>query len=195
MDDRQLIKEIGRDNDLAFVILIKKYEKLVFNTSYKLVQNTSDAQDICQEVFLNAYLSIHQLINDNDLSGWLFRIAYNKSISFLRKKNPARANIKNTMEDGSLQSPFPSSFIESNTPSHTLEKKEEEEELFRAIDNLPEMQKKVFLMCKFEDLSHKEIGEMLNLSKSAVESLVHRAKANLRKALLTYFDNHYKQTI
>ncbi len=193
MNDKHLIKEIGRENDLAFGILIKKYEKLVFNTSFKLVQNFNDAEDICQEVFLKVYHSIHQLRSENDLSGWLFRITYNKSLSFLRKKNPAKANSINNIDKNFLNESMNSSFIDKNTPAHTLEQKEAAEELFKAIENLPEMQKKAFLLHKFEDHSYKEICEILNLTQASVESLIYRAKANLRKSLLNFFNNNFKQ--
>lgn len=189
MDDKQLIKEIGRNNDDAFCLLIKKYEKLVFNTSYKLLQNSSDAEDVCQEVFLKVYHSIHQLRNEDDLAPWLFRITYNKSISFLRKKNPAKATGSNNIDSESNMSFLNRSLVENQNPELTLEQKESSEQLFKAIDKLPESQKKALLLHKFENHSHKEICEMMNLSKASVESLIYRAKTNLRKSLLNYFNN------
>ena len=64
--------------------------------------------------------------------------------------------------------------------------------LYTAIDRLPEMQKKALLMHKFEDYSHKEIGEMMQLSVASVESLIYRAKVSLRKSLYSYFKKHLK---
>jgi len=194
MDDRQLLKELEKDNDVAFGVLIKKYEKLVFNTSYKIVQNTPDAEDVCQEVFLSVFRCLHQLRNEEDLSGWLFRIAYNKSLSFLRKNNPARANATDVTDYESPKKNINYSLIDHQTPMHFLEEKEASEELFKAIDKLPGLQKQVLLMHKFEDLSHKEICENLNLTKSSVESLIFRAKSNLRKSLITYFNDNYNKT-
>jgi RNA polymerase sigma factor (sigma-70 family) len=188
MDDKQLIREIGRDNELAFVLLIRKYEKLVYNTAYKLVQNTSDAEDICQEVFISVYKCNRQLRNVEDLPGWLFRIAWNKAISFLRKKNPARANGTNSMEECDC---LAASINADETPERSLEDKEVSEVLFQAISELPEMQYKVFVMHNFEDYSHKQICTELNLTKGSVESLIFRAKANLRKTLLNYYSNNF----
>jgi len=186
MDDKQLIKEIGRDNELAFVLLIRKYEKLVYNTAYKLVQNVSDAEDICQEVFISVHKCYQQLRNVEDIKGWLFRITCNKSISLLRKKNPAKANSAASVDDDCM-----SLSGDGDTPAQSLEQKEVAEVLFQAISELPEMQNKVFVMHNIEDYSHKEICEMLRLTKGSVESLIFRAKANLRKTLLNYYSNNF----
>jgi RNA polymerase sigma factor (sigma-70 family) len=191
MDDKQLVKEIGRNNDEAFGLLIKKYEKLVYNTSYKLLQNSSDSEDICQEVFLKVYHSIHQLRNEDDLAPWLFRIAFNKSVSFLRKKNPAKIRGNNNLDSEFLNN----SLVEKQTPDITLEQKESSEQLFMAIERLPNAQKKALLLHKFENHSHKEICDLMNLSKASVESLIYRAKANLRKSLFHYFNNNLKNTL
>lgn len=191
MDDRQLVRKIANNNDVAFGMFIKKYEKLVFNASYKLVKNISDAEDISQEVFLKVYNCIHQLKDVENLSGWLFKITYNKAISFLRKKNPAKANANLNLDSQQDIKCTVHSLVDNHTPAKKLEQKETAEELFKAIDNLPEMQKRVFLMHKFENFSHKEICETLTMSKTAVESLIYRAKANLKKSLLLFFNNNF----
>lgn len=190
MDDKLLIKQLVAQNDQAFEILVEKYKKLVYAAIYRLIRNPSDAEDLFQEVFIEVYRSIHYLRNENDLSGWLFKIAYNKAISFLRRKNPARAN-QTTYEDQKLEAEAPKRFwIDHQTPSRQLEDREALFILYKAIDQLPEMQKKVLLMHKFENYSHKKIGEQMDLSVSSVESLIYRAKISLRKSLYTYFKKH-----
>lgn len=194
MDDHKLIREIGKNNDVAFGILIKKYEKLVYNTAYKLLQNSADAEDVSQEVFLKVYTSIDQLKDEKNLCAWLFKISYNSSISFLRKKNPAKPQQKTDSEFNDLAEPLISKFIDQQTPAHTLEQKEAAEELFKAIEKLPDMQKQVFLKHKFENFSHKEICESFNLTSGAVESLIYRAKLNLQKSLIEFFNNNLKNS-
>ena len=193
MDDRQLIHKIANNNDIAFGMLIRKYQKLVFNTAYKLVKNSSDAEDISQDVFLKVYKCIHQLKDEENISGWLFRITYNKTISFTRKKNPAKANSCLDIDCFAQQKSFSSQLVTNHTPAEKLEQKETAEELFKAIDSLPEMQKKVFLLHKFENLSYKEICNTLDMTKASVESLIYRAKSNLKKSLLLYFNNNFKK--
>lgn len=189
MNDKELIERILNNEEHAFRALIDKYKNLVYRSSFHLVRNQSDAEDICQEVFLEVYRSVQHLRNENDLSGWLFKIAYNKSISLLRKKNPAKANTFISAENslGDLESNF--KYAENNTPAKQLEQEEARKILFSAIDRLPYMQRKVLLMHKFEDYSQQEICAHLDLTRSAVESLIYRAKFALRKTLNTYFKN------
>lgn len=192
MNDKQLIEKILEQNDVAFAILVEKYKKLVYSAIYRLVRDSTNAEDIFQDVFIEVHRSIHFLRNENDLSGWLFKISYNKAISFLRKKNPARAN-SNFDQGHHLENETNKySLIDHHTPEQKLENQEAEIILYTAIDKLPEMQKKALLLHKFEDFSHKEIGEMMDLSVSSVESLIYRAKINLKKSLYSYFKKQLK---
>jgi len=192
MNDKQLIEKILEQNDQAFCLLVEKYKKLVYAAIFRLVREKADAEDIFQDVFLEVYRSIHFLRNENDLSGWLFKISYNKSISFLRKKNPARANSNFDNEQKFASSTNKYSLIDLQTPAKKMEEQEAEIILYAAIDQLSEMQKKALLMHKFENYSHKEISEIMDLSISSVESLIYRAKVNLKKSLYSYFKKHFK---
>ena len=186
MDDKQLIEKILLNNDIAFSLLIKKYQSLVFITCYRIVENHTDAEDLAQDVFVEVFRSLKYLRNGKDMSGWLYKIAYTKSLSFLRKKKPVKASSNNDTIEQLEQN---LSLTENETPLGKLECKEAKKILFQAIDNLPENQKKALLMHKFEDYSHKEICEITGFSQSSVESLIYRAKSNLRKSLITYFKN------
>ncbi len=187
MDDRLIIQGIIRNKEHSFRQLIEKYKNLVYATSFRVLGNASDAEDICQEVFLEVFKSIHKLKSENDLSGWLFKIAKNKSISFLRKRNPAKAQNASDIHDEQIASKLN---IDYQTPAKKLEEEEIRCKLLQAIDTLPERQKRVLLMHKFENFSQKEICKKLNLSEGSVESLMSRANANLRKLLYSYFKNH-----
>jgi len=192
MDDH-LVREIEKNNELAFRTLIEKYQKLVYSAAFKLLRNAEDAEDVCQEVFLSVYRNISQVRNREDLSGWLFRASCNKALSQLRKKRSSRFEVQAPeakSEERKKDSPEP---VELRTPDLELEQKELSEELFSAIQNLPDLQQKVLLMHKFENLSHQEIGEKLELSQASVESLIYRAKCNLRKSLFVYFKTNYNQ--
>ncbi len=189
MDDKLLIKGIIRNHDPSFRALIEKYKRLIFGSAYRIVRNTSDAEDICQEVFLEVFKSIHKLRNEDDLSGWLFKIAKNKSISLLRKRNPAKAYTAEDIHCSITQNKINKIYPEEDTPAMLMENDEARLVMFQAIDCLPDKQKRVLLMHKFEDYSQKEICEALNLSQASVESLIYRAKSNLRKSLYSYFKN------
>jgi RNA polymerase sigma-70 factor (family 1) len=188
MEDRQLLNLLLKNNNLAFRSLIEKYKKLVYNTAFRLVRNQADAEDIFQDVFLEVYKSCQYVKNENDLTMWLYKIAYNKSISFLRKKNPAKA--EDQPENGSASETLQKIYIDHNTPANRLEQKEAVKNLYIFIDQLPDNQKKVLLMHKFEGYSQKEICEQLDLSPTSVESLIYRAKKNLKQKLTDYLKHN-----
>ena len=106
----------------------------------------------------------------------------------MRKKNPAQANKETSDEKENQQNNI--RFIDKNNPLEELQAKEAEQVLMDAIDQLPEMQQKVLLMNKFDNQSHKEIADELNISVASVESLIYRAKIKLRKMLHSYFKKH-----
>ncbi|WP_347841134.1 sigma-70 family RNA polymerase sigma factor [uncultured Draconibacterium sp.] len=182
MTDSQLIEQIRGNNDLALRALIIKYKNLVYNTVFRLVQNSEDAEDLFQDVFLEIFKSCEALRFEEDLTVWIYKIAYNKSISFLRRKNPAKAGTNHIENDHPhLQ------LIDKNHPEKQLEQKENVTILYQLIDQLPENQKKVLLLHKFEGLSQKEICKQLHMSEHSVESLIYRARKNLKLKLITYF--------
>jgi len=185
MSDSQLIKEIRQNNDLAFRTLIEKYKNLVYNTAFRLVRRTEDAEDIFQDVFLEVFKSCDAVRLEDDLTFWIYKIAYNKSISFLRRKNPAKTNANGDHSDAEQFNP---QLIEKNSPDRELEQKENVAMLYRFIDELPENQKNVLLLHKFEGLSQNEICEKLNLTPHSVESLIYRAKKNLKLKLEHYLN-------
>ena len=192
MNDKQLIEKILAHNEQAFNTLVEKHKKMVYTTIFRIVRNKSDAEDLFQEVFLKVYGSAHQIRHEDDLSGWLFKIAYNKSISFLRKKNPAKANLESNKKSPLQTVLGQIHYADKETQDHKMEQEEAREMLFSAIDRLPEMQKKVLLMHKFEDYSHQEICQKLNLTQASVESLIYRAMFSLRKLCHSYFTKHLK---
>ncbi|MEQ9303526.1 MAG: RNA polymerase sigma factor, partial [Marinoscillum sp.] len=115
---------------------------------------------------------------------WIYRVAVNKCLQYLRsKKAKKRGAITVELTDQLAET------LVFDHPGVKLENKELARVLFRAIDTLPEVQKVAFTLHKVEDLSDEEIGEILEKSRSAVESLIHRAKTNLRTQLTTYYEN------
>lgn len=189
MNDKELIEKILLNNDDAFCLLIEKYQRLVYNTCYRILKNVTDAEDLCQDVFLEVHRSLVHLRNSDDMSGWLFKISYSKCISFIRKKNPAKVGSKDDFSDSINHLEQNHGHSDKETPEKILEKKEASIALFKIIDQLPENQKKVILLHKFEGHSHKEICAIMDLSQASVESLIYRAKISLRKSLITYFEN------
>lgn len=188
MDDRELIQRIVTKDHIAFKLLVDRYQVLVINACYGLLGNRQDAEDVAQEVFLNVYKSAESFRHQSKLSTWLYRIAINLSLNHLRKKKRFRwlRSIHSLKDNESAKSVNDLSASEDVRPDISFEKKERRKILWVAINALPENQRVAFVLHKYEGLSYQEIAEILECSLSAVESRIHRAKANLQKRLIHY---------
>lgn len=159
------------------------YKHQVFNLALQYVQNSEDAQEITQDVFLTVYQSADKFRGESTLSTWIYRITVNKSLDFLRaRKRKKRAGFLIRIFDKQASDGF-ESLSDFNHPGIQLEQKESLQFVFSCINELPEHQKSVLILHKIEMKTHQEISEILEISPKAVESLVHRAKSNLLKKI------------
>jgi len=188
MSETEIIQKLQQGNEQAFRQLVDDYQKLVVNTCFGIVHNTEDAQDIAQEVFIEVFRSIQNFRADAKLSTWLYRIAINRSLNFIRdnKRKKWFQSFDDVVREKNLKIKEISS-AHHETPDSELENKQRATLLHQAIDSLAENQKIAFTLSKYEDLSYKEISEVMDLSVSSVESLIHRAKISLQKKLYTCY--------
>ncbi|WMJ72632.1 RNA polymerase sigma factor [Cytophagaceae bacterium ABcell3] len=163
----------------------------VYNTALGMVQNVSDAEEITQDVFVDVFFNIQKFEGKSALRTWIYRITVNKSLDHLksnkRKKRFAWLTSLFDPESGKVlheQADF-------SHPGVKLENQENSAILFTEINKLPENQKTAFILSQMEGLSGKEISKIMEVSESAVESLLVRAKKNLRKWLGDFY-NSYK---
>lgn len=184
MKETEIIAKLQQGDEQAFKQLVENYQKLVVRTCFGLVHNTEDAEDIAQDVFIEVFRSIGQFRADSKISTWLYRIAVNRSLNFIRDNKRRKwfwsfedaAGKKNNQ----LEKILPGS---SENPEYKLENSQRAQFLHQSIDSLPQNQRIAFTLNKYDDLSYNEISEIMNLSVSSIESLIHRAKINLQKKL------------
>ena len=184
MSESEIIQKLKQGDEKAFREMVEKYQGMVVNTCFGMVHNTEDSEDIAQEVFIEVYRSIENFRADSKLSTWLYRIAVNRTLNFIRdnKRKKWSQSIEDVLKGKKVQlNKFESG--NSQNPDSKLEDKQRAELLHQAIDSLPENQRIAFTLNKYEDLSYKEISEVMDLTVSSVESLIHRAKINLQKKL------------
>lgn len=186
----ELINQLKTGNEDSYKSLVETYKDKVLNTCFHFLHDKPDAEDLAQEVFIEIYRSIDSYRGDAQLSTWIYRIAVNKSLDFLRKKKRKKrfayvvSLFSDSDDEPELQLPAP------DNPQKDLEQKERIEILNQALSELPENQKVAITLSKYEGFSNKEVAEIMAISISAVESLVHRAKKNLQKKLSDYFEKN-----
>jgi len=190
LEEQDFINDLKAGKQFAYAKLIDLFQQKVFATCISFVPNKEDAEDIAQDVFLEVFKSIHKFKGNSKLSTWIYRIATNKSLEFIRKKSTKkRFAFLQSLTGNDFEIDKTNYFTEINHPGIVLEQKETSETLFLAINQLPEAQRIVFTLNKIDDKSYKEISEITNKSISSIESLLFRAKKNLQITLEHFYKN------
>ena len=184
METQELTLKIKSGDPGAFRQLIDEYQSMVVNTAIGMVHNVHDAEDIAQEVFIEVYRSIGNFRGEASLKTWIYRITVTRTLNFIRnqKKHRWMQSIHDFFNGERSLEKVSEDY--RDRPDFSMEEQQKADLLYRAIDSLPENQRIAFTLNKYEDLSYKEIAEIMDLSLSSVESLLHRAKKNLQKKLL-----------
>ena len=188
MNEIQLIQALQQGDKNAFSFLVQTYQHMVFNTVLSIVQQQEEAEDVAQEVFVQAFISITKFRGDSKISTWLFRIAVTKALDHQRKKKSKKrfGLLKNVFGIG-LQEEMVADFYH---PGVQLENKEKSAILFKALQNLPSQQRVAFTLIKIEGLNYEDTSIIMQISIKAIESLMHRAKLNLRNQLINYYQSN-----
>ncbi len=184
MGEDDIIQGLIRRDETAFREFVEKHHQLVVNTCFGLLHSVEDAEDVAQEVFIEVFRSVHKFRGKSKISTWLYRIAVNRSLNFIRdnKKHTRLQSFDDKIKDTVLKT---NQIASGNTenPEQDFENRQRSVLLHEALDSLPKNQQVAITLSKYEDLGNKEIAEIMNLSVSSVESLIHRAKKNLQKKL------------
>ena len=178
-------------NQQQFEKLYQEHHLMVFNVALNYLQNVEDAEEITQDVFLQIHQSLHKFDNKSVLKTWIYRIAINKSLDFIKMKNSKKRLFifgnKSQNENEYLNS---SNF---EHPGILMENQENAKILFLAIYSLTENQKTAFILSKMDGLSNPEIAKIMEVSISSVESLIFRAKNILKVKLAEKFKEYRKK--
>lgn len=161
-----------RGESSAYTGLYNLYAKEVYNTVYRLVNHTAEAEDILQETFVSAFQSIQRFEHTGGFRAWIKRIAINKSISALRKRKVRLVELD--MGRVSLPEEEP---VDEKAFVFKLE------EVKRAIDALPEGYRTIFQLYALENIPQAEIAQMLGLANTTVRVQYHRAKQKILETI------------
>jgi RNA polymerase sigma factor (sigma-70 family) len=188
LNQPELVVQLQQGDESAFKKLVDEWQDMVYNTTLGIVQNADDADDITQEVFIQVYQSVSSFKGDSKFSTWLYRITLSKALDHEKKKKRKKrfAFVQSIFGNNEVEQVHP---VEFDHPGIQMEKKERASELFNALKQIPDNQRIAFTLHKLEGQSYQEVAEIMNASLYAVESLIGRAKTNLKKVLA----DHYKK--
>jgi RNA polymerase sigma factor (sigma-70 family) len=164
-----------------------EYHLMVFNLALNYLQNTEEAEEITQDVFVKVFQSYDRFKHQSSIKTWIYRIALNQCNDLLKyKQRQKRFSVLERIFDdnGTIKHEQP----DWNHPGIQIENSEQFHILLSTIDKLPEIQKSAFLLSHIEGLGNKEIAEIVEKSVGAVESILQRTKETLRKELLIYYE-------
>jgi RNA polymerase sigma factor (sigma-70 family) len=191
-DETELIELLKQKDRAAFKTIVETWQGMVYNTALGILQNTEDAEDVTQEAFIQVFESVGSFKSECKFSTWVYRITVSKAMDHIRKKKRKKrfAFIQSLYGKNDKPVIDPPDFFH---PGVSMENKENAAVLFKAVEQLPPNQKSAFVLNKVEGLSYNEIGEVMKITESAVDALLHRAKANLKKILKEYYDSIKKK--
>ncbi|MGB3467413.1 MAG: RNA polymerase sigma factor [Cyclobacteriaceae bacterium] len=192
-EDKELISLIAKRDNSALERLYRSYADKVYNTAISYSGNENDAEEILQDVFLTIWKKAISYRSEASVSTWIYRIATNKSIDFIRKKNSKkrRGFFVSIYRNKSTEPEH--DIINFDHPGVQMENKEEARVLFKVIAELSENQQTAFILTQIEGLTQTEVADIMSLSRKSVESLLQRARVNLRKKLEHFYPNRGKR--
>ncbi len=183
MTEQELVERAKKGDESAFEVLVTDNEKRIYNLCRRLTGNPEDAAELTQEAFLNAWRGLGRFQGESCFSTWLYRLASNACIDFLRKEK-RRQNLSMTVslddEEEERQVELPD---ERYTPERELERTEVRQAVAAGLERLTPEHRQVLVMREINGLSYAEIGGVLGLEEGTVKSRIARARNALRKVL------------
>jgi RNA polymerase sigma-70 factor (ECF subfamily) len=181
-EDARLIQRALRGDQFAFKHLLKKYHDPIFNLVYRMIHDKQQVEDLTQETFVKAFASLKYFNDEYAFSTWLYKIATNSSIDFIRKKKLNTFSIDKpvAMEESDFSFELPDTTYQ---PDKTLIQGQRSKMIEEAINKLPEKYRKVIILRHTEERDYAEIAKILKLPIGTVKAHIFRARELLNKAL------------
>ena len=162
ISDQDLVQEVRNVKRQAFTELMRRHQQKIYWTVRRIVVDHAEADDVTQETFVKAFLSLGDFRGDSSFYTWLYRIAVNMSLNAVRK----RQVVEYLRESEIINRLFP----QQVNPQQEVEFREVESQLQLAVATLPEKQRAVFVMRFFEEMSYEEIGKVLKTSVGGLKA-------------------------
>lgn len=182
-NEEELIARAKKGELDAFNQLIETYQDIAYHYAWTFLFDQNDAEDVTQDSFIKAYLSIGRF-RGGSFRAWLLKIVSNTSIDYLRKRSRSRTQPLNPEFDDGTVIETPVWLVDpSLSVEETVEQKEEASEIYRMLSELPEIYRMPLLLIDVYDFNYKETGKALNIKVGTVKSRILRARLKMRAKL------------
>jgi RNA polymerase sigma-70 factor (ECF subfamily) len=182
--DDHLVKQAKRGDVDAFTELVRRFQEKIYHTILSLTRNPQDANDLAQETFMHAYRSLRNFKQRSTFYTWIYRIAVNLTLNFLKRRK--RAEKREVHVEGySLDVKSAASNL---SPERYSMKKELSEKLKEAIDSLPLTYRTSFVLVVFQGMTHTQAARILRCSENTVSWRMHKSRKMLKQKLKPYLE-------
>ncbi|MCH2127651.1 MAG: sigma-70 family RNA polymerase sigma factor [Pirellulaceae bacterium] len=183
-DDFRLIDEALAGNAASFGKLVQKYQDRLYNTMLHIVRSPEEAEDVVQDAFVQAFVKLHTFARTSAFYTWLYRIAFNVSVSRQRRKRPTI----------SVDATYDATGVEpaghEDTPDEILERQESIRQVHHTLERLDDASRSILVLREFDGMSYEQISQVLDLPLGTVRSRLHRARLQLREELSELLGSH-----
>ena len=181
--EAQIVRRVLQGDVNAFEKLVTEYEKAVYAIALRMTGNAEDAADMTQETFIKAYNSLQSFRGDSKFSVWLYRIASNVCLDFLRSRS-RKPTVSLSVEDDEGEETELDIADESQSPEQLLERGLTRDAVRRGLEALPPDYRQILLLREIQGLSYEEIADVLQIEVGTVKSRIFRARKRLCSFLI-----------
>jgi RNA polymerase sigma-70 factor (ECF subfamily) len=186
VDDLTLVRRAQREDMRAYDLLVRRYQERIYATVYHMTSNHEDANDLAQETFIKAFRALKSFKGDSSFYTWIYRIAVNKTINFLKqRKNRVHMSL-NDVDFNAENDPDLVALVSDRTPRRDLNLSELQEKLNAAMLKLSEHHRMVVTLHDVQGLSHEEIGKIMDCNVGTVRSRLFYARQQMQAYLSDY---------
>jgi RNA polymerase sigma-70 factor, ECF subfamily len=185
-DDLALVKRAQSGETSAYDTLMRRYQARIYSTLYNMTSNHEDANDLTQETFVKAYTALKSFKGDASFYTWVYRIAVNRTLNFLKQRRNRVLMSLNDVDFNAENNPDLVALISDKTPRRAADLSELQEKLNEAMLKLSEIHRLVVTLHDIQGLSHEEIGKIMDCNVGTVRSRLFYARQQLQAELSTY---------
>ncbi|MEI7730555.1 MAG: sigma-70 family RNA polymerase sigma factor [Verrucomicrobiota bacterium] len=186
LEDEVLVSRAQRGEATAFEELVRRYQDRIYSTIYNMTSNHEDAGDLAQETFIKAYRALNSFKGDSSFYTWIYRIAINKTLNFLKQRKNRVLMSLNDLDFNAEHDPDIVALISEKTPRRDINLAELQEKLNAAMLKLSEIHRLVVTLHDIQGMPHEEIAQIMDCNVGTVRSRLFYARQQLQSYLSDY---------